>query len=43
MGSAAANMRFDIEKHPQFLEEWRKLKINGQSINIQVLTELKQQ
>jgi flagellar biosynthesis component FlhA len=43
MGSNAANMRIDIEKQPQFQEEWRKVKNKLESQYIQVLTELKQQ
>jgi hypothetical protein len=43
MGAAAANMRIDIEKQPQFQEEWRKVKNQLESQYIQVLTELKQQ
>ena len=43
MGSSAANMRIDIEKQPQFQEEWRKVKSQLDSQYIQVLTELKQQ
>jgi hypothetical protein len=43
MGSKAANMRIDIEKQPQFLEEWRKVKTQLDSQYIQVLGELKAQ
>jgi len=43
MGGSAANMRIDIEKQPQFQEEWRKVKIQLESQYIKVLTELKQQ
>ncbi len=43
MGSKAANMRIDIEKQPQFLEEWRKVKTQLDSQYIQVLTDLKGQ
>ncbi len=42
MGAQAANMRIDIEKQPQFLEEWRKIKVQLDSQYIQVLDELKQ-
>jgi hypothetical protein len=43
MGAKAANMRIDIEKQPQFQEEWRKIKLQLESQYIQVLTELKAQ
>jgi hypothetical protein len=43
MGSNAANMRIDIEKQPQFQEEWRKVKNQLDGQYIKVLTELKQQ
>jgi hypothetical protein len=43
MGSSAANVRIDIEKQPQFLEEWRKVRNQLEGQYIQVLTELKQQ
>jgi hypothetical protein len=43
MGAKAANMRIDIEKQPQFLEEWRKIKIQLEGQYIQVLGELKAQ
>jgi hypothetical protein len=43
MGSSAANMRIDVEKQPQFQEEWRKVKSQLDSQYITVLTELKQQ
>ncbi len=43
MGSNAANMRIDIEKQPQFQEEWRKVKSQLDGQYITVLTELKQQ
>ncbi len=42
-GSNAANMRFDVEKQPQFLEEWRKVKNQLDNQYIKVLNELKQQ
>ena len=43
MGSKAAGMRIDIEKQPQFQEEWRKVKIQLEAQYIQVLNELKAQ
>ena len=43
MGSAGANMRIDIEKQPQFQEEWRKVKNQLETQYTKVLTELKQQ
>jgi hypothetical protein len=43
MGSKAAGMRIDIEKQPQFQEEWRKLKTQLDAQYIQVLNELKNQ
>jgi len=43
MGAQAAGMRIDIEKQPQFLEEWRKIKVQLDSQYIQILEELKQQ
>jgi hypothetical protein len=43
MGSSAANMRIDIEKQPQFQEEWRKVKNQLEGQYVKVLTELKQQ
>lgn len=42
-GGNAANMRIDVEKQPQFQEEWRKVKNQLENQYIQVLTELKQQ
>jgi hypothetical protein len=42
MGAQAANMRIDIEKQPQFLEEWRRIKVQLDSQYVQVLDELKQ-
>ena len=35
MGSKASTMRIDIEKQPQFLEEWRKLKVQLDSQYVQ--------
>ena len=43
MGSSAANMRIDIEKQPQFQEEWRKVKSQLDSQYITVLSGLKEQ
>jgi len=43
MGGNTAGVRIDIEKQPQFQEEWRKLKAQLDSQYIQVLNELKQQ
>jgi alpha-glucuronidase len=43
MGSKASTMHIDIEKQPQFLEEWRKLKAQLDSQYVQVLGELKTQ
>jgi len=43
MGGNTAGIRIDIEKQPQFQEEWRKLKAQLDSQYLQVLDELKQQ
>ena len=43
MGSKAANMHIDVEKQPQFQEEWRKMKNQMEGQYLQVMTELKQQ
>jgi len=43
MGSSAANLRIDIEKQPQFQEEWRKVRSQLDNQYIQVLTGYKQQ
>ncbi|HSW56880.1 MAG TPA: hypothetical protein VLH15_00595 [Dehalococcoidales bacterium] len=43
MGSKAANMRIDVEKQPQFLEEWRKIKTQLDGQYVQVLGDLKAQ
>jgi hypothetical protein len=43
MGGNTAGLRIDIEKQPQFLEEWRKVKGQLDSQYIQVLDELKAQ
>jgi hypothetical protein len=42
-GGNMAGMRIDIEKQPQFQEEWRKLKGQLEGQYIQVLDELKRQ
>ena len=43
MGSKAANMNIDVEKQPQFQEEWRRVKNQMESQYLQVMTDLKQQ
>jgi hypothetical protein len=43
MGANAAGMRIDVEKQPQFLEEWRKVKTQLDAQYTQVLDGLKQQ
>lgn len=43
MGGNTAGIRIDIEKQPQFQEEWRKIKAQLDSQYLQVLDELKQQ
>lgn len=43
MGSNAANYRIDVEKQPQFLDEWRRVKTQLDSQYVQVVDELKQQ
>ncbi len=43
MGENAANVRVDIEKQPQFQEEWRKLKTQLDAQYIQVLNQFKQE
>ena len=43
MGANAANMRIDIEKQPQFQEEWRKLKSQLDGQYLQLLDEYKQE
>jgi len=43
MGARAANMHIDVEKQPQFLEEWRKIKAQLDSQYVQVFNELKSQ
>jgi hypothetical protein len=40
-GANMAGVRIDIEKQPQFQEEWRKVKIQLEGQYIQVLTEYK--
>jgi hypothetical protein len=42
-GGNMAGVRIDIEKQPQFQEEWRKVKIQLDGQYIQVMGELKQQ
>jgi hypothetical protein len=41
-GQSAAGMRIDIEKQPQFLEEWRKLKTQLDGQYLKLLTEYKE-
>ena len=43
MGTAAANVRIDIENQPQFQEEWRQLKSQLDSQYISLLNEYKQE
>jgi hypothetical protein len=43
MGGNTAGLRIDIEKQPQFLEEWRKVKGQLDGQYIQVLDQLKAQ
>jgi formate dehydrogenase maturation protein FdhE len=43
MGGNTAGIRIDIEKQPQFQEEWRKMKAQLDGQYLQVLDELKQQ
>jgi hypothetical protein len=40
-GGAMSGVRIDVEKQPQFLEEWRKVKIQLESQYLQVLNEFK--
>ncbi len=40
-GASMAGVRIDIEKQPQFQEEWRKIKIQLENQYVQVLTEYK--
>jgi hypothetical protein len=42
-GTLPAGTRIDIEKQPQFQEEWRKIKAQMDGQYVQVLSELKQQ
>jgi hypothetical protein len=42
MGGNTAGMRIDIEKQPQFLEEWRKSKAQLDGQYLKLLTEYKQ-
>jgi hypothetical protein len=41
-GQSMAGIRIDVEKQPQFLEEWRKVKTQLEGQYLQVLAELKQ-
>jgi hypothetical protein len=41
-GGTMSGVRIDVEKQPQFLEEWRKIKNQLEGQYIQVLNELKQ-
>jgi plasmid stabilization system protein ParE len=43
MGSNSTGMRIDVEKQPQFLEEWRKLKAQLDAQYIQILTQYKEE
>jgi hypothetical protein len=43
MGTAAANMKIDIENQPQFQEEWRRLKAQLDAQYINLLNEYKQE
>ncbi len=43
MGGNMSGIRIDIEKQPQFQEEWRKMKAQMDSQYVKVLDELKQQ
>ncbi len=43
MGGKAPNMHIDVEKQPQFQEEWRKVKNQMEGQYLHVLAELKQQ
>jgi hypothetical protein len=42
-GSNMSGMRIDIEKQPQFQEEWRKMKVQFEGQYLKVLDELKAQ
>jgi len=41
-GGTMAGVRIDVERQPQFLEEWRKVKIQLEGQYLKVLDELKQ-
>jgi hypothetical protein len=41
-GGSMAGVRIDVEKQPQFLEEWRKVKAQLEGQYLQVLAEFKQ-
>ena len=43
MGTAAANVKIDIENQPQFQEEWRRIKSQLDSQYINLLNEYKQE
>jgi hypothetical protein len=43
LGGNTSGVHIDIEKQPQFQEEWRKIKVQLDSQYIQVLDELKRQ
>jgi plasmid stabilization system protein ParE len=43
MGGSTAGMRIDIEKQPQFQEEWRKVKAQLDAQYMQVLNQYKQE
>jgi hypothetical protein len=40
-GGTMAGVRIDIEKQPQFLEEWRKLKVQLEGQYLKLLDEYK--
>jgi hypothetical protein len=42
-GGSMAGVRIDVEKQPQFIEEWRKVKAQLEGQYLQVLAEFKQQ
>jgi hypothetical protein len=41
-GGSMAGVRIDVERQPQFLEEWRKVKVQLEGQYLKVLDELKQ-
>ena len=43
MGTAAANVKIDIENQPQFQEEWRRMQSQLDSQYISLLNEYKQE